>query len=94
MTARRGRHPCSPVRPAYLSHQLDEIVAYLSQFTEWRPYEHRVLADIGGVRLPMPINRTTLEALFDRPLPDDAAAERLLAKPREPVPTIATPATS
>ena len=38
----------------------DEIVAYLSRFTEWRPYEHRVLADLGDRRLPMPINRTTL----------------------------------
>ena len=66
----------------------DEIVAYLSRFTEWRPYEHRVLADLGDRRLPMPINRTTLAALFGRPLPDDAAAERLLAELAEPVPTI------
>eukprot|EP01035_Chromulina_nebulosa_P016484 gene16484-21838_t len=25
----------------------DEVFAYLSRFTDWRPYEHRVLADIG-----------------------------------------------
>ena len=66
----------------------DEIVAYLSRFTEWRNYEHRVLADLGDMRLPMPINRTTLAALFGRPLVDDAAAARLLAELAEPVPTI------
>ena len=66
----------------------DEVVDYLSRFTEWRPYEHRVLADLGDRRLPMPINRTTLAALFGRPLPDDAAAARLLAELAEPVPEI------
>ena len=66
----------------------DEIVAYLSRFTEWRNYEHRVLADLGDMRLPMPINRTTLAALFGRPLVDDASAARLLAELAEPVPTI------
>ena len=30
------------------------IFAYLSRFTEWRPYEHRVLADINGQLLPVP----------------------------------------
>ncbi|PJN93223.1 hypothetical protein CNY89_22600, partial [Amaricoccus sp. HAR-UPW-R2A-40] len=45
----------------------DEVVAYLSRFTDWRPYEHRVLADLGGgLRLPMPINRTTLAGIFPR----------------------------
>jgi UDP-galactopyranose mutase len=37
-----------------------DIVDYLSRFTEWRPYEHRVLADVDGKLVPMPINRTTL----------------------------------
>jgi UDP-galactopyranose mutase len=67
-----------------------EVVNYLSRFTAWRPYEHRVLADLGNRRLPMPINRTTLAAVFDRVLPDDAAAERLLAELAEPVAKVAT----
>ena len=67
----------------------DEVVAYLSRFTDWRPYEHRVLADLGGgLRLPMPINRTTLAGLFGRPLPDDAAAEALLRDLAEPMTTV------
>lgn len=67
-----------------------EVVDYLSRFTAWRPYEHRVLAEVGDRRLPMPINRTTLAQVFGRPLPDDAAAERLLAELAEPVERIAS----
>lgn len=67
-----------------------EVIDYLSRFTAWRPYEHRVLADLGDRRLPMPINRTTLATLFGRSLPDDAAAEALLAELAEPIERIAT----
>ena len=42
----------------------DKVVTYLSRFTDWRPYEHRVLADVRGQLLPMPINRTTLNSLY------------------------------
>jgi UDP-galactopyranose mutase len=42
----------------------DRIVEYLSQFTEWRPYEHRVLACVRNQLVPVPINRTTVNALF------------------------------
>lgn len=38
------------------------VVDYLSQFTEWRPYEHRVLSSVNGQLLPVPINQTTLDA--------------------------------
>ncbi|WP_223723854.1 NAD(P)-binding protein, partial [Escherichia coli] len=31
----------------------DEIVSYLSQFTEWRPYEHRVLANVRDMQVPI-----------------------------------------
>jgi UDP-galactopyranose mutase len=41
-----------------------EVFEYLSQFTEWRPYEHRVLASVDGQLLPMPINLDTLNQLY------------------------------
>jgi UDP-galactopyranose mutase len=41
-----------------------EVAAYLSRFTAWRPYEHRVLGDIGGTLVPVPFNLTALERLF------------------------------
>nr|WP_321242399.1 UDP-galactopyranose mutase [uncultured Tolumonas sp.] len=37
---------------------------YLSQFTEWRPYEHRVLSQIDGQLLPIPFNLTSIERCF------------------------------
>lgn len=37
---------------------------YLSQFTEWRPYYHHVLAQIDGRPVPVPFNLNSLYALF------------------------------
>jgi UDP-galactopyranose mutase len=68
----------------------DEIVDYLSQFTEWRPYEHKVLADVRGQLVPIPINRTTLNALFGLDLKTDEDAAAYLASRAEPVETIRT----
>jgi len=41
-----------------------DIFEYLSQFTEWRPYQHRVLASVDGQQLPMPINLDTVNRLY------------------------------
>ena len=41
----------------------DRVFAFLSRFTEWRPYEHRVLSAVQGKLVPFPINLTTLEML-------------------------------
>jgi UDP-galactopyranose mutase len=40
------------------------IVTYLSQFTQWRPYEHRVLAHVDGQLVPIPINIDTVNRLY------------------------------
>ena len=40
------------------------VFDYLSQFTQWRPYEHRVLASVDGQLLPIPINLDTLNKLY------------------------------
>lgn len=39
---------------------------YLSHFTEWQPYYHRVLAVIDGKKVPVPFNLNSLYALFPR----------------------------
>jgi UDP-galactopyranose mutase len=41
-----------------------EIYAYLSRFTEWLPYQHRVLASVEGRLVPIPINLDTVNTLF------------------------------
>lgn len=42
-----------------------EVFDYLSYFTEWIPYEHKVLAKIGNELFPIPINRITLNKLYN-----------------------------
>ncbi|MES2730209.1 MAG: UDP-galactopyranose mutase [Bacteroidota bacterium] len=42
-----------------------DVFQYLSRFTEWRPYEHRVLTTVDGKQLPIPINLTTVNQLYD-----------------------------
>ncbi|WP_205501747.1 UDP-galactopyranose mutase [Rufibacter psychrotolerans] len=41
-----------------------EVFEYLGQFTEWRPYEHRVLASVDGQQVPIPINLDTINKLY------------------------------
>jgi UDP-galactopyranose mutase len=69
----------------------DEVAGYLSQFTRWRPYEHRVLACVrGGLHVPIPINRTTLNQLYGLELASEAEAEAFLASRAEPVERVRT----
>jgi UDP-galactopyranose mutase len=42
----------------------EKVFKYLSQFTAWRPYEHRVQTSVDGQLLPMPINVDTLNKLY------------------------------
>ncbi len=49
-----------------------DIFSYLSGFTQWRPYEHRVLAAVRDRLVPIPINRTTVNEIFLLSLADDA----------------------
>ena len=41
-----------------------EIYDYLGRFTTWRPYEHRVLASVDGMLVPIPINLNTINKLY------------------------------
>jgi UDP-galactopyranose mutase len=68
----------------------NQVVDYLSQFTEWRPYEHRVLARVDGMLLPIPINRTTINRLYGLALDSDADVEAFLAARAEPVDEVRT----
>jgi len=43
-----------------------EVFSYLSRFTQWRPYEHRVLTSVEDKLLPMPINLDTVNKLYNK----------------------------
>jgi UDP-galactopyranose mutase len=60
-----------------------EVFDYLSQFTEWRFYEHKVLAKLGGNLYPIPINRITLNKLYGLNLKNDKEAADYFEKVRE-----------
>ena len=47
------------------------IASYLSRFTSWRPYEHRVLARVRGQLVPIPINLDTVNRLYGLDLAED-----------------------
>ena len=65
------------------------VFEYLSRFTEWRPYEHRVLAHVDDQLVPIPINLTTLEMLYGRSFSEEEAAA-FLEQRAEPVETVKT----
>ncbi|HEU4631508.1 MAG TPA: UDP-galactopyranose mutase [Gemmatimonadaceae bacterium] len=41
-----------------------EVFDYLSRFTEWRQYQHKVLASVDGQLVPIPINLETINRLY------------------------------
>lgn len=66
------------------------IVDYLSNFTQWRPYAHRVLAQVGEQQVPIPINMTTLNRLYGLQLATEQDAAAFLASRAESVADIQT----
>ena len=59
------------------------IAQYLSQFTEWRAYEHRVLARVNGQLVPIPINIDTVNRLYGLKL-DETTIKDYFEQVREP----------
>ena len=53
-----------PYGPHIFHTNAADIFEYLSRFTEWRPYQHRVLASVDGQEVPMPINLDTVNMLY------------------------------
>jgi UDP-galactopyranose mutase len=65
------------------------IVEYLSRFTDWLPYEHRVLAQVDGKLLPMPINIDTVNGLYGLHL-DETSIKSFFEQVRERRAPVAT----
>lgn len=66
-----------------------EIFEYLSQFTKWRQYQHRVLACVDGQLVPIPINLDTINQLYGLNLTSFQMDDFLksVAEPREKIRT-------
>ncbi|HYW06816.1 MAG TPA: UDP-galactopyranose mutase [Longimicrobium sp.] len=66
-----------------------EVWEYLSRFTEWRPYEHRVRASVDGQLVPMPINLNTINQLYGLAL-SSFDVEKFFQSVAEPVERVRT----
>lgn len=53
-----------PYGPHIFHTEYKDVFEFLSRFTEWRDYEHRVLANVKGRLVPVPFNLTSLEKCF------------------------------
>jgi len=93
LVVERRRHPGGNVYDTYDEHGVlihlygphifhtnsREVFTYLSRFTTFRPYIHRVLAMVQGQAVPLPFNLNTLRALFPTRLAD-RLEEKLLTR--------------
>ena len=66
-----------------------EVFEYLSRFTDWRPYQHRVRASVDGQIVPIPINLDTINSLYGLNL-TSFEVEEFFKKVAEPVERIRT----
>jgi UDP-galactopyranose mutase len=66
-----------------------EIFNYLSKFTTWRQYQHRVRACVEGRLVPIPINLDTINELYGLNL-NPEGMKQYLASVAEARPSIAT----
>ncbi|AXC11228.1 UDP-galactopyranose mutase [Acidisarcina polymorpha] len=65
------------------------VFDYLTRFTAWRPYEHRVQASVDGQLVPIPINLDTLNKLYGLNMTCRQVEDFLtsVAEPRSPIMT-------
>ena len=65
------------------------VSEYLSRFTAWIPYEHRVLAQVDGDLYPVPINQTTVNRLYGLSLDEEGVSRHYerVRQVREPIRT-------
>jgi len=59
------------------------IIDYLSKFTSWRQYEYRVLSLVNDVLVPMPINRKTVNMIFETKFKEEDEVRIFFEKERE-----------
>jgi UDP-galactopyranose mutase len=66
-----------------------EVFEYLSRFTSWRSYQHRVRASVDGQIVPIPINLDTINTLYGLNLTSFEVEDffKKVAEPREQIRT-------
>ncbi|OFW59516.1 MAG: UDP-galactopyranose mutase, partial [Candidatus Solincola sediminis] len=64
--------------PHFFHTDHEEVWDYLSRFTDWHPYEHRVLSFVDGKFVPVPVNIDTVNSLFSLDINDESTMKTWL----------------
>lgn len=71
---------------AHLFHTNDESVwNYVNRFSEWYPWEHKVVARVGEKTVPIPVNITTVNKLFNTTISSEEEMKIWLEENRIPI---------
>lgn len=71
---------------AHLFHTNDESVwEYVNKFSEWYPWEHKVVARVDGKTVPIPVNITTVNTLFGTNITSEEEMKNWLEENRMPI---------
>ncbi|MFA7315464.1 MAG: UDP-galactopyranose mutase [Candidatus Paceibacterota bacterium] len=71
--------------PHYFHTNDDGVWEYIQKFSTWKPYEHRVIAHVGNKKVPIPVNRKTLNTIFDINLTSEQEVQAWYEANREPI---------
>lgn len=71
---------------AHLFHTNEESVwKYVNQFSDWYPWEHKVIAKVDDKMVPIPVNITTVNTLFNTAIKSENEMESWLNENRIPI---------
>lgn len=64
--------------PHFFHTNNEKVFKYMSKFTDWLPYEHRVLSFVDGSYIPIPINISTINTLLNLNIKDEVEMKEYL----------------
>lgn len=68
--------------PHFFHTNSEEVWEYVNNFSEWYPYEHRVLAKVLDKEVPVPVNITTVNELFNLNIKNTEEMDKFLESER------------
>jgi UDP-galactopyranose mutase len=71
--------------PHFFHTSFEDVWEYVSRFTEWHPYEHRVLSCVDGRLVPIPVNIKTVNQLFNLNIQSEMEMKKWLAEKTEKI---------
>lgn len=69
--------------PHFFHTNSQRVWEYVNRFSEWQPYEHRVLSSVDGKLVPVPVNITTVNRIFGLSLRNESEMKTWLAENTE-----------